>query len=301
MKIIVSGASGLVGQRLVPALHSQGHEVVRMVRSRAKSGPQAAYWDPESGTIDPAAILGCEAAINLAGESIAAGRWNEKRKQAIYQSRVDATATLAQTLASLELRPRVLVNASAVGYYGPRGAEWLDESGNSGGGDFLSGVCRAWEDATEPALAAGVRVVLARFGVILSGQGGALAKMLTPFRLGLGGVIGSGRQYMSWIAIDDVVGAILHCLNHAELTGPVNVVAPHPVTNAEFTKALGRVLARPTIFPMPAFVAKLAFGEMGEELLLAGQRVRPAKLDRSGYGFQYPELEAALRHLLGKG
>lgn len=298
MKIIVSGASGMVGARLVPALKSQGHEVIRLVRDHRKTGPGAAIWDPRAGTIDPAALTGCEAAVNLAGESIAAGRWNEKRKAAIRESRMDATTTIAKALASLEPRPRVLVNASAIGYYGSRGDEWLDESSGSGSGDFLSSVCRDWEAATEPARAAGVRVVMTRFGVILSKDGGALAKMLTPFKLGLGGVIGSGRQYMSWIAIDDVIGSILHSLNHAELVGPVNVVAPKPVTNAEFTKTLGRVLARPTIFPMPAFAAKLAFGQMGEELLLGGQRVKPAKLEQTGYPFQYPELEAALRHVL---
>jgi uncharacterized protein (TIGR01777 family) len=250
------------------------------------------------GKIDPAALAGCEAAINLAGESIAAGRWNEKRKQAIRQSRIDTTTTIATALAALEPRPRVFVNASAIGYYGSRGDQWLEESSSSGSGDFLSSVCRDWEAATEPARAAGVRVVMTRFGVILAKDGGALATMLTPFKLGLGGVVGSGRQYMSWIAIDDVIGAILHCLEHTELDGPANVVATRPVTNAEFTKTLGKVISRPTIIPMPTFAAKLVFGQMGEELLLSGQRVRPAKLDESGYAFQYPELEAALRHVL---
>jgi len=298
MKIIVSGASGLVGARLVPALKSQGHEVVRLVRDHKMTGPGVAFWDPKAGKIDPAALAGCEAAINLAGENIAAGRWNEKRKAAIRESRIDATTTIAKAFASLEPRPKVLVNASAIGYYGSRGDEWLDESSSYGSGDFLSSVCRDWEAATEPARAAGVRVVMTRFGVILSKDGGALAKMLTPFKLGLGGVIGSGRQYMSWIAIDDIVGSILHSLNPADLSGPVNVVAARPVTNTDFTKTLGRVLSRPTIFPMPAFAAKLAFGQMGEELLLGGQRVKPAKLEQTGYAFQYPELEAAIRHVL---
>lgn len=299
MKIIVAGASGLVGARLVPALTSQGHEVVRLVRDQRKTGAGAAIWDPTSGEIDPAALANCDAAINLAGESIAAGRWNERRKASIHDSRIDTTATLAKAMASLEPRPKLLVNASAIGFYGSRGDEWLDETSSSGSGDFLSGVCRDWEAATQPAQAAGVRVVMTRFGVILSKEGGALAKMLTPFKLGIGGPIGSGRQYMSWIAIDDVVGAILHCVNHAGLAGPVNVVAPQPVTNAEFTKTLGRALSRPTIFPMPAFAAKLAFGQMGEELLLSGQRVKPTKLLETGYVFQYPELDAALKHVLG--
>ncbi len=298
MKIIVSGASGLVGARLVPALKSQGHEVIRLVREHKQTGPGAAIWDPQAGKIDPAALAGCEAAINLAGESIAAGRWNKNRKVAIRNSRIDTTMTISKVFASVEPRPRVLVNASAIGYYGNRGDEWLDETSRSGSGDFLSSVCRDWEAATEPAREAGVRVVMTRFGVILSKDGGALAKMLTPFKLGLGGVIGSGRQYMSWIAIDDVVGSILHSVNHADLSGPVNVVAPQPVANAEFTKTLGCVLSRPTIFPMPAFAAKLAFGQMGEELLLGSQRVRPARLTATGYAFQYPELETALRHVL---
>lgn len=298
MKVIVTGASGLVGRQLVPALKNEGHEVVRLVRDHRKTGPGAAFWDPRTGSIDAAALTGCEAAINLAGESIAAGRWNENRKRSIRESRLDATSTIAKTFATLEPRPRLIVNASAIGYYGNRGDEWLDETSRSGSGDYLSSVCRDWEAATEPARAAGVRVVKTRFGVILSKEGGALATMLTPFKLGLGGVVGSGRQYMSWIAIDDVVGAILHSINHAELAGPVNVVAPQPVTNAEFTKTLGRVLSRPTIFPMPAFAAKLAFGQMGDELLLGGQRVKPARLAETGYVFRYPELEAALRHVL---
>ena len=298
MKILISGASGLVGAKLVPALTSQGHQVVRLVRDKAKAHGDAAFWDPKGGFLDPAALAGAEAAINLAGESIASGRWNADRKRAIRESRVDATTTIAKAFAALDPKPRVLINASAIGYYGSRGDEWLDESSSSGSGDFLSGVCRDWEAATAPATKAGIRVVLSRFGVILSKRGGALATMLTPFKLGLGGRIGDGRQYMSWIAIDDVIGAILHSLGTENLAGPVNTVAPNPVTNAEFTKTLGKVISRPTLFPMPAFAAKLVFGEMGEELLLGGQRVRPAKLLESGYTFKYPELETALRHVL---
>jgi hypothetical protein len=298
MKILISGASGLVGAKLVPALTSHGHEVVRLVRDKAKAQGDAAFWDPKGGFIDPGAISSCDAAVNLAGESIAAGRWTANRKRAIRESRVDATTTIAKAFSALERKPRVLVNASAVGYYGSRGDEWLDESSSSGRGDFLSGVCRDWEAATEPARRAGVRVVMTRFGVILSKRGGALATMLTPFKLGLGGRIGDGQQYMSWIAIDDVIGAILHSLGTEALAGPVNMVAPNPATNAEFTKTLGKVISRPTLFPMPAFAAKLVFGEMGEELLLGSQRVRPAKLLESGYVFKYPELETALRHVL---
>jgi hypothetical protein len=298
MKILISGASGLVGAKLVPALASQGHQVVRLVRDKAKASVDAAFWDPKGGFIDQAALAGCDAVVNLAGESIASGRWNASRKRAIRESRVDATTTIAKAFAALEPKPRVLINASAVGYYGSRGDEWLDESSSSGSGDFLSGVCRDWEAATEPARRAGVRVVMTRFGVILSKQGGALATMLTPFKLGLGGRIGDGQQYMSWIAIDDVIGTILHSLGTETLAGPVNTVAPNPATNVAFTKTLGKVLARPTLFPMPAFAAKLVFGEMGEELLLGSQRVRPARLLESGYVFKYPELETALRHLL---
>jgi uncharacterized protein (TIGR01777 family) len=298
MKILVSGSTGLVGGRLVAALRQAGHHVVRLVRDRAQLGQDAAYWNPQSGEIDRAALAGCDSAVNLAGESIAAGRWSETRKKSIRASRVDATSTIAKALAALDPKPRVLVNASAVGYYGQRGDEVLDESSASGQGDFLSGVCRDWEAATEPASSAGIRVVLARFGVILSGKGGALAKMLLPFKLGLGGPIGDGRQYMSWIAIDDVVRAIEHALGNDALAGPVNVVAPEPVTNYDYTKSLGRVLKRPTVFPMPAFVARLAFGQMGEELLLGSQRVVPTRLLGAGYTFKFQELETALRHVL---
>ena len=298
MKILITGASGLVGSRLMPALKSLGHEAIGLSREKSKPRGDSAFWDPQGGFIDSGALAGCDAAVNLAGESIAAGRWNAKRKRAIRDSRVNATTTIAQALATLEPRPRVFVNASAVGYYGSRGDELLDESSPSGSGDFLSGVCRDWEAATEPARRAGIRVVMTRFGMILSKQGGALATMLTPFSLGLGGKVGRGQQYMSWIAIDDVVGAIVHCLQTETIGGPVNVVAPQPVTNAEFTKTLGHVLSKPTIFPMPAFAAKLVFGEMGEELLLGSQRVRPTRLLESGYVFKYPELEPALRHVL---
>ncbi len=299
MKILVSGASGLVGKKLVPTLVAEGHEVVTLVRKKSEVGAGQAFWDPTTGVIDADALKGAEAAINLAGESIAAGRWNEERKHAIRESRVQSTSTLANALAFVTPRPRVLINASAIGYYGPQDDQWLDESSSSGGrGDFLSGVCRDWEAATLNAAEAGIRIACMRFGVILSRDGGALAKMLTPFKLGLGGRIGAGHQYMSWIAIDDVVGAIVHVLHDDRISGPVNTVAPQPVTNAEFTATLGANLHRPTIFPMPEFAAKLVFGQMGEELLLSGQRVRPARLLESGYEFRYPDLSSALRHVL---
>jgi len=300
MKIIVAGSSGLVGSKLVPALREAGHDVVRLVRDKGRVAPDAAYWNPAAGEIDAPALAGCQAAVNLAGESIAAGRWTAKKKQAIRDSRIAATRTIAVALAALEPRPGVLVNASAIGFYGSRADEVLDESSVRGAGDFLSSVCRDWEAATEPAARAGVRVALARFGVILSGQGGALAKMLLPFKLGLGGRVGSGDQFMSWIAIDDVVGGIVHALGTAALAGPVNFVAPEPVTNRQFTRTLGRVLGRPTLFPMPALAARAALGQMADELLLASQRVRAAKLLASGYAFRYPSLETALRHVLEK-
>ena len=300
MKILVTGSSGLVGSQLLPALRTLGHDVVPLVRDQSRVTEESAFWDPAGGQVDAAALEDCDAAVNLAGESIAAGRWSEKRKQAIRTSRTSATRTIAGALARLEPRPRVLINASAIGYYGSRGDERLDESSATGSGDFLSGVCRDWESATRPAAEAGVRVVLARFGVILSRHGGALAKMLLPFKLALGGKVGRGNQYMSWIAVDDVTGAIIHCLANSSLAGPLNFVAPRPVTNLEFTRTLGRVLGRPTIFPMPALAARAAFGQMGQELLLGGQRVEPARLLGSGYAFKFPELEAALRHVLGK-
>ena len=300
MKVVLTGSSGLVGSALIPVLTSGGHEVVRLVRSQPRPEASEVRWDPETGEIDPAALEGVDAAVHLAGESIAAGRWTTSRKARILESRVKGTRLLVETLAGLGQRPKVLVSASAVGYYGDRGEERLTEESGSGSAFFLANVCRQWETATEPAAAAGIRVVNLRFGIILSGGGGALPRLLTPFRLGVGGRLGSGKQFMSWIAIDDVVGAIVHVLKTEALRGAVNAVAPQAVTNREFTKALGRVLGRPTLFPLPACAARLAFGEMADELLLASQRVEPAKLLASGYQFRFPEIEGALRHLLGK-
>ncbi len=301
MKILVSGASGLVGTKLTAALTTAGYQVGRLVRQRSRAAGSDVVWNPAAGQLEASALADCDAVINLAGESIASGRWSAKKKDQILQSRVNGTRTIATALAAIADRPRTLINASAIGYYGDRGDEILSEASSTGSGDFLSGVCRDWENATEPASKAGVRVVLERFGVILSSQGGALKKILLPFRLGQGGKIGSGRQYMSWVAIDDVVGATLYCLGSPALQGPVNVVAPQPVTNAEFTKTLGRALGRPTIFPMPAVAARLAFGQMADELLLGSQRVEPVKLLNSGYVFKYPNLEPALVHVLGRG
>jgi uncharacterized protein len=300
MKILVSGASGLLGSDLVVVLRAAGHEVSRLVRDKARAGLGDVFWNPIAGEIDSTAVEGCDAVINLAGESIAAGRWTTAKKARIRESRVAGTRTIARALAQATPRPKTLINASAVGFYGNRGDELLDETSSPDHDDFLSDVCQAWEAATEPAAQAGVRVVIERFGVILSGQGGALKKMLLPFRLGLGGKIGSGRQWMSWVALDDAVAATLHCLNTESLRGPVNVVAPEAVTNLEYTRTLGRVLSRPTIFPMPALAARAAFGQMADALLLSSQRVQPARLAGSGYTFRYPILEGALRHVLAR-
>ena len=297
MNILISGATGLVGSALIPALESAGHSVRRLVRVRPLAGSPEVYWDP-TGSFDPVGgIEGFDAVVHLAGESVAA-RWTRDRKVRILNSRKQGTMTLASAAARSKRPPKVMVSASAVGYYGNRGDEVLTEESTSGA-DFLADVARQWEAALAPATQAGIRTVMLRIGFILSPRGGGLARMLPPFRLGLGGKLGNGRQWMSWISIDDVVGAIQHALATESLRGPVNAVAPHPVTNAEFTRTLGRVLGRPTIFPMPAIVARLAFGEMAKALLLASQRVQPVKLEASGFQFRHPELEGALRELLG--
>lgn len=300
MKILVSGSTGLVGSALVRALSASGGDVVRLVRSHdgLGPGPKDIHWNPSESLIELEPDSSFDAVVHLAGENIAARRWDEQQKGRIRQSRVAGTRLLAEALAGLGKPPRTLVCASAIGYYGDRGDEWLTEQSESGDTGFLPEVCRQWEAAAQPARRAGVRVVHLRLGVVLSAGGGALAKMLTPFRWGAGGRIGDGRQYMSWIALDDAVGAIRHCLTTDGLEGPANGVAPNPVTNLEFTKTLGRVLRKPTFFPMPAFAARMAFGEMADELLLASTRVRPQRLTGSGYRFQYPDLESALRHLL---
>jgi uncharacterized protein (TIGR01777 family) len=298
MNILVTGASGLIGTALVASLTSGGHEVTRLVRRQPTAGEKAARWDPMAGTIEASAIEGVDAVVHLAGENIAE-RWTPAKKANIRDSRVKGTQLLCETLARLSSPPKILVSASAIGYYGDRGEAILTDDSPPGRG-FLSEVCRAWEAATEPARQQGIRVVQLRMGVVLSAAGGALAKILPPFRLGLGGVLGSGRQYMSWIALDDVVGAIQHVIITEALQGPTNAAAPRAVTNQEFTKTLGKVLGRPTVFPLPAFAARLMFGEMADELLLASARIQPIKLLASGYQFRYPELEDALRHLLSR-
>ncbi len=295
MKILVSGSTGFLGTAVVASLKEKQHEVVRLLRptSAAPSGDRSVVWDPERGTLKREALEGLDAVVHLAGENIAA-RWTATTKVRIRDSRVRGTRLLCETLAMLDSPPKVLVSASAVGYYGDRGTELLTERDRPGEG-FLAEVCRDWEAATQPADEKGIRVVHLRTGVVLSAQGGALAKMLTPFRLGLGGRIGGGEQFMSWIVLDDHVRVVETAIEDDDLRGPVNAVAPSPVTNVEFTKALGRVLSRPTVFPMPRFAAQVAFGEMADEVLLASTRVDPEVLRSRDYEFRYPDLEDGLR------
>jgi uncharacterized protein len=298
MKILLTGSHGLVGSALNPFLTSGGHSVEPLQRRKTAQAGHGVFWNPAEGGIDRDKLEGFDGVVHLAGESIV-GRWDDEKKRKIRDSRVRGTRLLSETLAKLERRPRVLVSASAIGYYGDRGDEVLTEE-SSAGGSFLADVCREWESATATAAEAGIRVVNLRFGVILSPRGGALEKILLPFQFGLGGEVGSGRQYWSWIAIDDAVGAIYHALITDTLRGPANAVTPHPITNREFTKTLCALLARPTLAPTPEFAARLVFGEMADELLLASARVEPARLRRTDFRFRFQTLEEALRHLLGK-
>jgi len=291
MKIVIAGASGLVGSAFIPSLEADGNEVTRMVRDSPKANE--IEWHPNQDEIDPAKLDGFDAVVNLAGESIAEGRWTDEKKKKIHDSRVHGTHLLSEAMAKLSTRPRVFLCASATGIYGDRGDDILDEQSESGGG-FLAGVCREWEKATEPAANAGVRVVNLRFGPIVARHGGLLEKMLTPFKMGLGGKVGSGKQYISWVAIDDVVDIMRLALNDESVRGPLNVVSPNPVTNEAFTKALGNALNRPTALAMPAFAARLAFGEMADEMLLVSQRVIPKRLTSAGFKFQCPQLRNAL-------
>ncbi len=297
MRVLVSGASGLIGSALLPYLAARGYDVQRLVRVSGEARPAGVVWNPSAGVLDAAGLEDYDAVVHLAGENIAGGRWTAERKRLILESRRKGTQLLAQSLSRLARPPKVLVSASAIGYYGNRGPEIMRETYAPGKG-FLPEVCSAWEEAPDPAADAGIRVVMPRIGVVLSAAGGALARMVVPFRLGAGGKIGNGQQYMSWITIDDLLGVIRHCIENAALTGAVNAVAPNPVTNLEFTKTLGRVLSRPVILPLPAFAARLLLGEMADELLLSSTRVEPAKLLATGFRFQYPELEPALRHIL---
>jgi uncharacterized protein len=296
LRILISGSHGLVGTALIKALEAGGHEIYRLVR-HAPNSEHEIEWSPDRYSIAISRIEGFDAVYHLAGESIASGRWNGEKKRKIRESRTKGTKLLADALANLEHPPKALISASAIGYYGDRGDELLTES-SPPGKDFLADVCVEWEQATEHARAKGVRVVNTRFGIILDKEGGALAKMLTPFRMGIGGRIGDGKQWMSWIALDDVIGALQFTMSDESMNSAVNFVAPNPVTNAEFTKTLGRVLSRPTLFPIPEFGVRLAFGEMADALLLSSQRVKPVVLEESGYQFKFSDLIKALQHSL---
>jgi uncharacterized protein (TIGR01777 family) len=294
-RVLVSGVSGPIGAALLPYLESQGARIIRLVRGAARGADQIS-WDPLR-PLSPSAVSGFEAVIHLAGETVA-GRWTAAKKKAILESRTHGTRHLADALAETSSRPRVFICASAIGYYGNRGDEVLTEASPTGEG-FLSEVTREWESASRPVADAGIGTVNLRLGLVLSPKGGALAKMLPPFRLGLGGKIGSGQQWWSWIHVDDIVGIVHHALQAASLSGPVNLVAPNPVRNAEFTSVLASVLRRPAFFHVPAFLPRLALGEMAEETLLSSARVQPARLLAAGYGFRFADLRAALEDLVG--
>lgn len=294
MKVVVSGASGLIGSALVPALEAAGHDVLRLVRRDARGASEVA-WDPGAGTVDAARLAGVDAAVSLSGANLNR-RWTAARKREIRDSRVSSTSLLARTLAELEPRPRVFVSAGGCGIYGDRGDEVLTEESELGTG-FLADVGRAWEAAADPARAAGLRVVSFRQGMVLTRDGGALRQMLLPFKLGVGGRVASGRQWWSWVSLDDLVAAYLFVLE-SELAGPVNLASPSPVTSAAFAKALGRALHRPAVLPVPAFTIKVLFGERGEAVVLEGQRTLPARLLDAGFTFSYADLDAALERAL---
>lgn len=301
MHVFISGSTGLIGSAMVAFLRAGGHGVTRLARNAGVAaeadGIDAVAWDPQADPWDAAPLAGADAVVHLAGENIAAGRWTEAMKARIRDSRVGPTRRLCEALARLSNPPQTLACASAIGYYGDRGEETLVETSPPGKG-FLPEACVDWEGATRPAADAGIRVVNLRIGVVLAGNGGALKKMLTPFKLGLGGIVGSGKQYWSWISLDDVVGAIHHAILTETLSGPVNATAPNPTTNYEFTKTLGKVIHRPTVLPLPAFAARLMLGEMADDLLLGSAKVLPERLAQSGYAFRHPTLEEALRSQL---
>jgi hypothetical protein len=322
LKVLISGATGLVGERLVAMLLTQGHSVVRLSRRGGEvaigsgegsaKGPDEAggaakdgalteiFWNPVAGTIESKLPNDLDAVVHLSGRNVSASRWTVEEKHLIHESRVKSTQYLCQLLASLEKKPEVLVCASAIGYYGNRGSEPLTEDASEGSG-FLAEVCIDWEQAANAAKASGIRVVLARIGAVLSPKAGALAKLLPIFSAGGGGRIGDGKQYFSWVSIDDVCGAIYHAIVTKQVEGPLNVVAPNCATNAEFTRAMGRALLRPTLFPVPPEALRIAFGEMADALLMASVRVLPQKLKQTGYEFQDPDLLDAIKFLIGRG
>lgn len=299
LTVAITGASGLVGSSLRHFLTTGGHRVIPVVRDRRKLGDDGIFWNPATGEIDKNGLAQADAVVHLAGASIADGRWTDSRKKIIRESRVRGTDLLARTLAEMGDGPRTLISASAVGYYGDRGDQRIDEDCKPGKG-FLADVVQDWEAATRPAESAGVRVVRLRMGVVISPAGGALGQMLLPFKIGVGGRLGSGRQYFSWVDLDDVVGAIVHCLMTPALSGPVNVTGPNPVTNATFTSVFGRVLSRPTVLPVPSLAVRALFGQLGQEALLWGRRVFPTKLEESGFRFFYEGIEDSLRFQLGR-
>ena len=294
MKVLITGSSGLIGSALAKSLTSNGHEVIRLLRhSSANDSP---VWGPENGVMDLADVGEINAVVHLAGENIADGRWSGSKKNRILNSRVRGTKLLAEYFADSDQKPQVIISASAVGFYGDRGTEIVDEESNAGK-SFLANVCVQWEDALNAAVETGIRVVKVRFGIVLSINGGALKKMLLPFKIGAGGVIGSGKQYMSWVSIDDAVEMIQFAITNDLIQGPINFVTPNAISNRKFTRTFGQVLHRPTIFPLPAFAIRIALGEMADELLLNSTRVFPKKLVESGYKFLQPELSQALDHL----
>lgn len=295
MRVLISGASGLIGTALTSRLEAEEMEVVQLTRQSVdEEDERRIYWHPESGTLDAEQIAGFRAVVHLAGENIADVKWDEDKKRRIMDSRVTSTTLLCRVLANLKDKPRMLICASAIGYYGDRGEEELTEASEPGTG-FLSEVCQAWEQAVQPAVEAGIKIVHLRIGMVLSGHGGALQRMLPPFRLGLGGPVGGGQQWMSWIALDDLTNIILHCMNNRRMTGVINAVAPNPVQNREFAQALGKALNKPAITPVPAFAIKIALGEMGRELVLASTRVKPERLEQAGFEWQHPEIDSALQ------
>ncbi|MFP5503837.1 MAG: TIGR01777 family oxidoreductase [Candidatus Sericytochromatia bacterium] len=298
-RVAVTGATGLIGTALCAFLSTGGHQVDRLVRRAPRPGSTDSYWDPEAGVLDPAALEGVDAVVHLAGENLAGGPWTPERKRRILESREAGTRLVAEAIARMDRKPRVLLVASGAGYYGARDEEGLTEDSPAGEG-FLAEVCRAWEAASAPAAEAGVRVVHLRLGVVLTPAGGALQKLLPPFLAGLGGPIGRGDQGLSWVSLEDVLGALSHAMFTDALNGPVNVTAPHPVSNAEFARTLARVLGRPAALPLPAPVVRAMFGEMGQATILEGQYVLPARLEGSGYVFTHPRLEEALREALGR-
>ena len=299
MDVAVTGSHGFIGSALLPALTRAGHRPVRIVRRQA-AGDDELTWDPEAGTIDADGLEGIGGVVHLAGAGIGDKRWTDARKRLILESRTKGTDLLARTLAGLTRPPSALVSASAIGYYGNRADEPLDEQ-SAPGNDFVARVCVQWEAATAPAVDAGIRVARVRSGIVLGREGGVLSRLMLPFRLGLGGRIASGRQYMSWISIDDEVRAILHALTHDQVAGPVNLTGPAPVTNDEFTKTLGRVVRRPTVIPTPLMPLRARYGsELVQHLLVEGQRVLPKRLEATGYAFEHPTLEDALRAVVDR-